>query len=74
MISFKNSKCFFLHNNEQQQQKMIAIFHYKLVQLQNYVLTSTPEKALSGKRRIELCEKSKLRRGKSVVAYACEKP
>lgn len=51
---------------------MIAIFHYKLVQLQNCVLTSTPEKALSGKRRMELCEKSKLRSGRSVVAYACE--
>lgn len=36
-------------------------------------LTSTPENALSGNRRIELCEKSKLRSGNCVVAYAYEK-
>lgn len=33
-------------------------------------LTSTPENALSPSRRIELCEKSKLRNGNCVVAYA----
>lgn len=35
------------------------------------MLTSTPENALSGNRRIELCEKSRLRSGRVVVAYAC---
>lgn len=34
------------------------------------VRTSTPENALSGNRRMELCEKSKLRNGNCVVAYA----
>lgn len=45
-------------------------FDYKRAQSQSSVLTSMPENALSGKRRMELCEKSKLRSGKLVVAYA----
>ena len=45
-------------------------FDYKRAQSQNCMLTSMPENALSGRRRMELCEKSKLRSGKFVVAYA----
>lgn len=36
-------------------------------------LTSMPENALSGKRRMELCEKSKLRNGRLEVANAYSK-
>lgn len=36
-----------------------------------FYLTSMPENALSGKRRMELCEKSRLRNGRLDVANAC---